>query len=246
MFRLDKRTIFLMLLLGGVAAGLAYVLYASGLIDVFINKDQLLSFIHRYQRFAIVVFIGLQALQVMVAPIPGEVTGFAGGLLFGPVWGVLYSTIGLTIGSWLAFMLARLLGRPLVEKLVSSEVLRRYDYVMRHKGLFLAFLLFLVPGFPKDYLCYVFGLGHMRQRDFLLVSIPGRLLGTVLLAMGGAYFREQRYGALFVLAGIGLLMVLIAMIYRRKIERLIRRMQAARRLKAMLAHRKERKRIDNH
>jgi uncharacterized membrane protein YdjX (TVP38/TMEM64 family) len=80
-----------------------------------------------------------------------------------------------------AFGLARLAGRPLVEKLVSPETIKRYDYVMKHKGLFLAFLLFLIPGFPKDYMCYLLGLGHMGQRDFLIVSTTGRLLGTVLL-----------------------------------------------------------------
>ena len=88
---------------------------------------------------------------MVAAPVPGEVTGFVGGMLFGTASGILYSTIGLTLGSWLAFVLARLAGRPLVEMVVKAETIKRYDYVMKHKGLFLAFLLFLIPGFPKDY-----------------------------------------------------------------------------------------------
>ncbi len=91
----------------------------------------------------------------MAAPIPGEVTGFVGGIVFGTFWGIVYSTIGLTIGSFLAFILARRVGRPLVDKLVNPEIIKRYDYVMKHKGMFLAFLMFLMPGFPKDYLCYL-------------------------------------------------------------------------------------------
>ena len=66
---------------------------------------------------------------------------------------------------------------------MSRETIDRYDYVMKHKGLLLAFLMFLIPGFPKDILCYILGLGHMNQRDFLLVSATGRLLGTVLLVV---------------------------------------------------------------
>jgi uncharacterized membrane protein YdjX (TVP38/TMEM64 family) len=170
--------------------------------------------------------------------LPGEVTGFVGGVLFGSVWGVVYSTIGLTIGSWAAFMVARWLGRPVVERLIDRETMRRYDYVMRHKGLFLAFLLFLIPGFPKDLLCYLLGLGHMRQTSFLMVSIPGRLLGTTLLTLGGSYFRDARWGAFFIVVGVSLLVVLLAMIYRDRIERLARRLQAWQRLKAMLARRK--------
>ena len=49
------------------------------------------------------VFIGIQALQVIVSPIPGEITGPVGGALFGTTWGVVYSTIGLTIGTLICF-----------------------------------------------------------------------------------------------------------------------------------------------
>ena len=227
MLKFDKKTILLLLLLGGVVAGIVYLLYASNLFDLFINRRHLVSFIKENHAYAALIFIGLQALQVVAAPVPGEVTGFAGGMIFGPLWGVVYSTIGLTIGSWFAFMLARLLGRPLVERMVSLETIRRYDYVMKHKGLWLAFLMFLIPGFPKDFLCYLLGLGHMRQRDFLLISATGRLLGTVLLTMGGTYFRDARYGALFTVVGVSLAIILLVMIYRDRVEQLLRRMADA-------------------
>ena len=230
MFNLDKKSILLLLLLCGVMGGIAYGLYASGLFDLFINKRHLLSFIKEHETYAALIFIGLQIIQVVAVPVPGEVTGFVGGIAFGPLWGVVYSTIGLTIGSWIAFMLARILGRPLVERLVNAEIIRRYDYVMKHKGLLLAFLMFLIPGFPKDFLCYLLGLGHMRQRDFLMVSASGRLLGTVLLTMGGVYFRDARYGALFTVVGLSLAVILFVMIYRDRIERLFHRMAGVWRL----------------
>ncbi|MDH3310830.1 MAG: VTT domain-containing protein, partial [Gammaproteobacteria bacterium] len=103
----------------------------------------------------------------------------------------------------------------------------RYDYVMKHKGLLLAFLMFLIPGFPKDILCYILGLGHMNQRDFLLVSASGRLLGTVLLTMGGTFFRDDQYGALFTVIGVSLLIILLAMMYHDRLERLLRRISGA-------------------
>jgi uncharacterized membrane protein YdjX (TVP38/TMEM64 family) len=226
MFKLDKKAVLLLLLLGGVIAGIAYATYASGLLDLFINRRHLLSFIKEHRAYAALIFISLQALQVVAAPVPGEITGFFGGQFF-KEWGILYSTIGLTAGSWIAFMLARLLGRPLVERMVSAATLQRYDYVMKHKGLWLAFLMFLIPGFPKDFLCYLLGLGHMRHRDFLLVSAFGRLLGTVLLTMSGAYFSDARYGALFTVVGTSLLIILLAMIYHERIEQMLRRMAGA-------------------
>ena len=107
--------------------------------------------------------------------------------------------------------------------------------------LFLAFLLFIIPGFPKDYLCYLLGLGHMGHGAFLLVSTLGRLLGTVLLTLGGAFFRDERYGALFTLAGISIAVIFLMMIYRTTFERWFRNMRAAQ----LIKHRADRRRTNN-
>jgi uncharacterized membrane protein YdjX (TVP38/TMEM64 family) len=243
--RMDRReikTVLLFLGLIAIVAGAAWLLQATSFLSLFLSRERLLGFIEEHHTYAALIFIGLQALQVVAAPVPGEVTGFVGGMVFGPFWGVVYSTAGLTLGSWFAFLLARLLGRPLVERIVSPELIARYDYVMRHKGLFLAFLLFLIPGFPKDYLCYLLGLGHMRQRDFLLVSASGRLLGTTLLTLGGSYFREGRLAAFFTVVGVSLAAILITMIYRERLEKMFRRLQAVRRVKAIAAIRSTRAR----
>ncbi len=241
MFRPDKRSLLQLALLVLLFSVAAYALYALGLIDLFLDRNRMLAFIREHRAYAAVSFIGLQALQVVAAPVPGEVTGFVGGYFFGAFWGVVYSTLGLTLGSWCAFMISRLLGRRLVESLVSPEIIKRYDYVMKHKGLFLAFLMFLIPGFPKDLLCYILGLGHMGQREFLLVSTGGRLLGTTLLTVGGTFFRDARYGAFFTVTGIGIGAILVVMIYRESIERWFRRMRVAQRVAERLKRRAERK-----
>ena len=237
MLRSHEKILPSLLLLTTFVVGGGLLLYFTGLLELLLDRERLLETIDRNLGYTVFIFIGLQALQVVAAPIPGEATGFVGGLMFGPFWGVVLSTIGLTLGSWAAFVLARLMGRPLVEAVVRAETLRRYDYVMKHKGLFLAFLMFLIPGFPKDILCYLLGLGHMRLRDFLAVSVSGRLLGTILLTLGGTYVRDERWMALYVVIGVGLAITLLAMIYRRRLERLFRRMHALQRLKAMVRRR---------
>ena len=142
------------------------------------------EFLNSLGPLSFVGFIILQAIQVIAAPIPGEVTGFIGGYLYGIVIGIVLSTIGLTIGSWAAFTLSRVLGRPFVEKFIKKKTIERYDYLLHHKGAFLVFLLFLIPGFPKDSLCYILGLGHLTTKEFLIISTVGRFAGTVLLTLG--------------------------------------------------------------
>jgi uncharacterized membrane protein YdjX (TVP38/TMEM64 family) len=241
MFKLDRKSIIQLLLIGTLLTAGTYLLYSFGLIDLFLDRQRMTKFIHEHRAYAAFLFIGLQALQVVAAPVPGEVTGFVGGYFFGNFWGIVYSSIGLTTGSWIAFLIARVLGRHLVEVFVNAEVIKRYDYVMKHKGLFLAFVMFLIPGFPKDILCYLLGLGHMGQRDFLLVSTTGRLLGTTLLTVGGTFFRDARYGAFFTVVGIGIAAILLVMIYRERIEAWFRMLRARHHRKARAARRAKRR-----
>lgn len=196
--------------------------YETKLFQFFLNEKKMRLFLDSLGPFAFVGFILLQSAQVVFAPIPGEVTGLLGGYLYGPVLGTVLSTIGLTLGSILAFSLARIFGRPFVEKFVDKGILQRFDYVLRHRGAFLIFLLFLIPGFPKDYLCYILGLGHLSTLEFIVIGGTGRLFGTILLSVGGTYVRNQQYMKFVVLTVIALSVVLLAMYYRKKIERVLR------------------------
>lgn len=231
MIEIDKKMAVGLALLCLVIGGLLYALFPLGLLQYFTDRSLLSSVIAENRTNAAFIFVGLQILQVIAAPVPGEVTGFVGGVFFGAARGILYSTIGLTIGSWIAFALARFTGRPLVEKLVSFETIKRYDYVMKHRGRFLAFLMFLIPGFPKDILCYILGLGHMGHRDFLMVSTTGRLLGTVLLTLQGEFFRNGQFAAFFTILGVSIVCLILVMICRSALERRFRSMRAAQRMK---------------
>jgi uncharacterized membrane protein YdjX (TVP38/TMEM64 family) len=195
-------------------------IYESGLIRYFSwnRRMEMLRFIRSLGPWGFTAFIFLQALQVIVAPIPGEVTGFLGGYLYGPVLGTLLSTIGLTIGSTVAFALTRALGRPFVERFVDRKSMERFDFLLHHKGVFLVFLIFLIPGFPKDIFCYILGLGHLTMLEFFVIATVGRFFGTVLLTLGGNYLRLHQYGHLFTLAGVAIVVVFLSILFRGRLE----------------------------
>lgn len=206
------------LLLVFFGAAFYFLLHYSDLYPTFLDRKRLAEFIRSFGSLSPLIFIFLQIIQVLFAPIPGEVTGFIGGFLYGNVFGVLYSTIGLGIGSWLAFVFSRWAGQPLVERIVSPKVIERYDYLMAHQGTWIAFLLFLIPGFPKDYLCYILGLSHMGVKTFLIISTVGRFLGTVLLTFQGHLVREKNFNLLWILLGLSALVLLVAYFFRGRLE----------------------------
>lgn len=202
-------SIFLRILLGLSAVTLItfiFYLYHEGgwreIIDFyryFLSPTRLRLFIASFGPFAAVIFVIVQALQVVLAPVPGEVTGFVGGFLFGNVIGCALSTLGLTIGSVMAFGIARIFGLKLVEKVVKKEYITKFNDFVTHKGLFISYILFLIPGFPKDSLCYLLGLTHMKFIDFFVMNLIGRLPGTVMLTFQGTAVKDARYKAFLIL-----------------------------------------------
>jgi uncharacterized membrane protein YdjX (TVP38/TMEM64 family) len=196
----------------------AYHAFREGL-RFFSSRTRVSAYIASFGPASHLAFVGLQILQVLVAPIPGELTGLIGGCLFGTQAGFIYSTIGLTFGSWLAFMIARVFGLPLVRRFVGKETIDKFDYLMEHKGALFSFIFFLIPGLPKDYFCYLLGLSPMHVVTFLVVSTVGRIPGTLLLSMQGQAIRAEHYRTFFVMLGLGLTAIVLGLIYRDDIER---------------------------
>jgi uncharacterized membrane protein YdjX (TVP38/TMEM64 family) len=213
-----KIALLLALILVGVFLFFHYDLYRF-----FVNRKKIVHFVNSFGPLSVVIFIGLQIVQVLVAPIPGELNGFIGGYLYGPVLGTIYSTIGLTIGSWLAFLLARWLGMPFVEKIINPKIIQKYDYFMEHRGIPITFILFLIPGFPKDALSYIIGLSHMKTTTFLILCTAGRLLGTIMLSISGSYARNDQNAAMLAILGISALITLLAYYYHEEILKLVRK-----------------------
>jgi uncharacterized membrane protein YdjX (TVP38/TMEM64 family) len=132
------------------------------------------------------VFFIVQALQVVVAPIPGNVTALAGGALFGLWTGFLISTAGLVVGSIAAFAVARFYGRPVVEKLVKAETIDKYIDTVAQRHFVLLFLVFLFPFFPDDALCLIAGISALPFHVFLLLVILGRPPGMFVSSLVGS------------------------------------------------------------
>jgi uncharacterized membrane protein YdjX (TVP38/TMEM64 family) len=192
------------------------------LVRFFSSRTRVSAFVASFGPFAPLAFMGIQFLQVLFAPIPGELTGFIGGYLFGTGVGFIYSTIGLTLGSWVAFLIARRFGFSFVRRFVGKETMEKFDYLMEHQGAFFSFFFFIIPGLPKDYFCYLLGLSPMHVLTFLVVSTIGRIPGTLLLSMQGEAVRSEDYRAFFVVLGLGLLALVFALIYRDRIESWLR------------------------
>jgi uncharacterized membrane protein YdjX (TVP38/TMEM64 family) len=169
---------------------------------LYTDPEFLRAELHGWGVWGPLIFVAIQALQVVVAPIPGELTGFLGGFVFGEWVGLGYSMIGLTAGSFFAFGVGRWLGAAVVQRLVSPDVWHRLGFIVEAEGALLCFILYLIPGLPKDMLCYLFGLSPMPFWVFAVTSTLGRLPGTWVLSAQGAKTATGHYVEMALLAGV--------------------------------------------
>jgi uncharacterized membrane protein YdjX (TVP38/TMEM64 family) len=181
------------------------------------DPTRLRTVLRSYGAWTPGLFMMIQALQVIISPIPGEATGLLGGYLFGVGLGLFYSTLGLALGSMAAFGIARWFEVSFLERFVKVERLQHLAFVTKPEGVLVAFVLFLIPGFPKDLLSYLLGLTPMNAWTFLVVTTMGRIPGTWLLSAQGAQVADQNYRLLFILLLVAVLVALPLYLYRERI-----------------------------
>lgn len=160
------------------------------------------------------LFLGLQILQVVVALIPGEPVELIGGILFGTWGGLFLCLFGLLIGTLLVFYLVKLVGKPLVLAFVSLEKFEQLKILREESRLeSLIFLLFLIPGTPKDTLTYLVPLTKIHPARFFLLSTIARIPSVVSSTWAGATLSQGQWGLTITIfiatAVIGLLGIFI-------------------------------------
>jgi uncharacterized membrane protein YdjX (TVP38/TMEM64 family) len=201
------------------------LVFRNQLWGLFKDREAVRAWIGGRGAWGPAAYIGLQIIQVVIFVIPGEIVQVAGGYVFGFGLGSLYTVIGIGLGSLFNFYAGRLLGRPFVESLFPKEKIEEVERVTGSgKGAAGFFLLFVIPGIPKDVLCYVAGVSKLRLLAFLAVSMAGRLPGILGSSyMGSAAYSGAYRGAIIVFA-IAAALFALGLIFKERIRDFIARL----------------------
>ena len=165
-----------------IISGIFFAVCATGFIKDMTSIEALREYIESSGNWAVWVFILFQFLQVVILPIPSTVTVMAGVALFGPLKCSLFSFIGIFIGSVLAFGIGRWLGYKVVSWIVGKEDLDKWLKKIKGKDYLILSLMFLLPLFPDDVLCFIAGLSSMTWGYFLVMIFVTRALSITLSA----------------------------------------------------------------
>ena len=165
-----------------ILSGIFFAVCATGFIKDMTSIEALREYIESSGNWAVWVFILFQFLQVVILPMPSTVTVMAGVALFGPLKCSIFSFIGIFIGSVLAFGIGRWLGYKVVSWIVGKEDLDKWLKKIKGKDYLILSIMFLLPLFPDDVLCFIAGLSSMTWGYFLVMIFVTRALSITLSA----------------------------------------------------------------
>ncbi len=201
-----------------VTVGIALLGWRTQFWKILGERESLVQWIRSLGTWGPIVIIIAEVLQVLLAPVPGQIVGLAAGYLYGVLWGTVYCSVGLALGSLLAMWLARQLGRPLVERLAGTELLKRVDGYAQRRGALAFFLIWLLPFLPDDLVCFIAGLTPLRIGELCVLALVGRLPGVVVSTLIGFQAEKLTLLQMGGIAFAGLLLALLFARYQKRLE----------------------------
>lgn len=211
-FKIIVFTVYVILIAGLTVAliPLAKLLTSEGGMERFKN------ILESYKAFGIIIFTLVQAVQVLVVIVPP--VQIVGGMLFGGILGSIFSLIGLWAGSALVFWLVKTTGAPLVHAIISKKNIKKFSFFENtDKICLITFVLYLIPGTPKDALTYIVPLTNLDMKRFLLMVMPARIPAIVISAFFGSCIQKGQYTATIIIAVVMVLFGIFGFLYRDKI-----------------------------
>lgn len=158
-----------------ILAAVIFVVYGFE-HGIFESQQTLEAFIAKAGIAGPIIFMFIQAIQVVIPILPGFVTCIAGAVVFDPLMGFVYSYTGMCIGSLLAFYISRKYGTAFVKKLVKPQTYDKYIlWLEKGKKFDILFLLAIfLPAAPDDVLCFIAGLTRMTWKKFTAIILLGK------------------------------------------------------------------------
>lgn len=180
--------------------------------------ETLIELITSQGPLGVLILLGMQLLQIIVAFIPGEVVQIAAGMMYGPLWGSVVILVGCVLSSMVVYELVHKLGAPFVRSMVGEKQLLKFrQFELSGKFGVTVFILFLIPGFPKDVLTYIVPLSDMNLRTFLLFSTIGRIPGVIISTYAAAGLADGNIVTSVIIFVVAALIAIIVLLLRNRI-----------------------------
>ena len=215
----QKKIFGALVLLAAGAFSLAVLLWIGKPLLQFVSDPNLFrEWVDSHGIWGRLLFLAMVIFQVIVAIIPGEPFEIGAGYAFGAWEGTALCLAGTTVGSIIVFLLVRTFGVPLVELFFPIERIRSLWFLRTAKRRnVLTFLIFFIPGTPKDLLCYFVGLTDMKLGTWITISLLARIPSVITSTFGGDALGDREYRVAMTVFAITVAVSLMGLFIYKKI-----------------------------
>lgn len=217
-------TVFKFALLLIIVIGIPLYIYFCHheVIEYMSSMDNINALFKEYKGYSILVYIIAQVIQIIICIIPGQWLQFAAGYAFGFWPGLLFSLIGAAIGAVISYYIAKLLGQGILYLLFDEEQMENFiEKLNSKKAIIAVFVIYLIPGLPKDACSYAAGISNMKLKAFLIVSLLGRtpaMAGSLLI---GKQIELGSYTTAIVIGAAAIVLCILGAVFRNRITNLL-------------------------
>lgn len=215
-------TVFKFALLIFILAGLPLYIYfyQPQLIENMSSLEKVNAFFNQYKTQSIFVYIGAQIIQIVICIIPGQWLQFAAGYMYGFWAGFFFSLLGAAMGSIITYYLAKLLGRDAMHLIFGEAKINDFIHKLNSKrAIVVVFLIFLIPGVPKDLCNYAAGISEMKLKPFLIISLVGRSPGMMGSLLIGRQIEAGDYTGAVIIAVVAVILCILGVIMRKQLTK---------------------------
>ena len=207
---------FLLVIIIGVPLYIYF--FQHQLIDNVSSTEKVQQLLNSNKMLSIPIYIAPQIVQIVICIIPGQWLQMGAGLAWGFWAGYLYSLIGALIGSVLTYYIANWLGKDAMYVIFGQEKMNTYVEKLRSKrAIVIVFLIFLIPGVPKDLCNYAAGISEMKLKPFLAASLLGRTPGMMGSLLIGKHIGTSSYTTAIIIGVVAVLLFVLGLVFHKKI-----------------------------
>jgi uncharacterized membrane protein YdjX (TVP38/TMEM64 family) len=209
-----------LLFLIGIIVGVPLLIYLRNpeILKNFKDSETINALIARHKGIMLLIFFALQVFQVVIPVVPGQAIQIAAGYSCN-FWLAYASAIfGLGFGSVLGYFLAKLLGRDALRLIFGEERIEKFVDTLNSKKAYVAlFVIFLIPGVPKDLFTYAAGLSEMKLRAFIPISLTARTPALMASILFGGMMRTGSIAGMIIMAAVVLIVFILGLKFRKKL-----------------------------
>ncbi len=190
----QQRVVLTLALIFWLSCIFCYVKFGSGLWDIVKDPVNFKTWLSSFGGHDRILFVAVRALQTVVKIIPAEPLEIGSGYAYGTFMGLVYCLLGSVIGSVVILVMTKLLGKKIVEIFVPAGSIQNIRLFKDEKKVnLLVFILYLIPGTPKDVFTYLVGLTPINPVPFLIISSFARIPSIVSSTWCGATLSDKNY-----------------------------------------------------